>query len=435
MIFFLAVVFALLQSVTGLKSTQHVFKEASMHEKRKDIKILKKVTSRQDTAANMALTEGEVLDRSSLSAATGRLLSQHEVTFAIAEKNLDELSSILDRVSDPDHADYGNHLTKEQIFELTYNEEAYSAVVNFLLDNGLEITYTSESRDYVTARASVEVWEHVLNAHFYLFEQKGDLGTDAEAHHFVRTLEYHLPLEIAEHVTAAFGTVQLPIPRRRVHRTVKEEQSRSNAHSSRSLFTAQGFVTPALINNYYNIPVNTTGNSYASQAVFESLGERFSYYDLELFCDHFGIKQQTIDAVIGGHNVTYCTNPNVCGESNLDIQYLMGIAQEVNTTYYWVSPYVSWGEWLVKVNAMAKPPRVFSVSYGQPEMTMAASDKTQFNTQAQKLSLMGVSLVIASGDDGAPGVISSSFVQLHAGLPQHEPVCYVCRRYTRSRGQ
>ena len=402
-----AAVLALLQSAVGhISSLQHVFKEASMLELRKDIKILNKVTSRQD--GSKEALKYDVLDPGSWLAATAKLVSDHEVTFAIAEKNLDELSSILDRVSDPDHAEYGFHLTKEQIFSLTYNEEGYSAVVRFLNENGLTITYTSESRDYITARATVETWEYILNAHFYLLEQKDDSAYEADGHRFVRALEYHLPLEIAEHVTAAFGTVQLPIPRRRVHRATKSEGPRSKAQSTRGLFAAEGFVTPALINDFYNIPANTTGNSYTSQAVFESLGERFSYYDLELFCEQYDIKQQTVDVVIGGHNVTFCYNPNFCGESNLDIQYLMGIAQNVNTTYYWVSPYVSWGEWLVQVNAMAKPPRVFSVSYGQPEVTMSASDKTQFNTQAQKLSLMGVSLVIASGDDGAPGGVSSS---------------------------
>jgi tripeptidyl-peptidase I len=42
-----------------------------------------------------------------------------------------------------------------------------------------------------------------------------------------------------------------------------------------------------------------------------------------------------------------------------------------------------------------------SISYGTEESYLSSSEMSAFNTQAIKLSAMGVTLVAASGDDGA----------------------------------
>jgi len=53
-----------------------------------------------------------------------------------------------------------------------------------------------------------------------------------------------------------------------------------------------------------------------------------------------------------------------------------------------------------------EPPEVISISYGSVELAVGQDQLNTFDTQAQKLGLMGVTLLAASGDDGAAGASS-----------------------------
>ena len=69
-------------------------------------------------------------------------------------------------------------------------------------------------------------------------------------------------------------------------------------------------------------------------------------------------------------------------------------------TTYWYSD-LSFSDWLVTVADTVNPPLVFSISYGQEESYTSASELNAFSTQAIKLGAMGVTILVASGDDGA----------------------------------
>ena len=69
-----------------------------------------------------------------------------------------------------------------------------------------------------------------------------------------------------------------------------------------------------------------------SQSVFETASEVFSTSDLASFQATFGLPQQQPDA-INGNAVANCAGM-ACQEGNLDVQYMMGIAQGA-TTIYW----------------------------------------------------------------------------------------------------
>jgi len=59
--------------------------------------------------------------------------------------------------------------------------------------------------------------------------------------------------------------------------------------------------------------------------------------------------------------------------------------------------------WITGVANSATPSDVYTFSYSYPESYMTAAAMTSFNNQAMKLGVMGVTVVVASGDDGAPG--------------------------------
>ncbi len=79
-----------------------------------------------------------------------------------------------------------------------------------------------------------------------------------------------------------------------------------------------GHITPAVLNSYYNITTNT-GNTLASQAVFESLGQYYSPADLLQFEAYFDIPLYNVTTDIGGYesDAECIADANNCAEANL----------------------------------------------------------------------------------------------------------------------
>jgi tripeptidyl-peptidase-1 len=73
---------------------------------------------------------------------------------------------------------------------------------------------------------------------------------------------------------------------------------------------------------------------------------------------------------------------------------------KVSPTTYWYTDQ-SYIDFLISVANTPNPPLVFSISYGFDESSAGASYLNAFNTQAMKLGVRGVTIVAASGDDGA----------------------------------
>jgi tripeptidyl-peptidase-1 len=171
-----------------------------------------------------------------------------------------------------------------------------------------------------------------------------------------------------------------------------------------------GIITPALINEIYDIRSNI-GIPAATQAVYETENQTFSPSDLSIFFKRFKIPNQHISSDIGGHmwkKACKVDNGDICGEANLDVQYLMSTCQECPTTYWFVDTdeHYCWDfmiPWAVQVANMTHPPLVHSVSYGGPEAFTSHKLVRAFNLEAQKLGLQGVSIIVASGDDGVSG--------------------------------
>jgi len=60
-------------------------------------------------------------------------------------------------------------------------------------------------------------------------------------------------------------------------------------------------------------------------------------------------------------------------------------------------------EWIQAVAKNKAPPQVFSISYGGPEHLQNQPDMTQFSNEVCKMGLRGLTIFVASGDDGVAG--------------------------------
>ena len=138
-----------------------------------------------------------------------------------------------------------------------------------------------------------------------------------------------------------------------------------------------------------------------SQGIFTSNDKYYSDQDLLYFQQFFELPQRPVAVSIGGHmNHTKCEiNYGYCAEPNLDLSWMMSMSPLSPTTNYYTNLHFLF--WLIELANTVKPALVYSISYGSPELGYPASYRSAFTTYAIKLGTMGVTILTASGDDGA----------------------------------
>jgi len=288
-------------------------------------------------------------------------------------------------VSSPASPTYGNHLSLEEIGERFANTGAFERVLNWLKAKAVGRSFTIKStinKEFVILTAPAEELEELLSAEFYYYSHP---ETSVAVK---RTEGFSLPSEVATSIDFVGNTVHFP-----------STTTLIGAYKSQ----AQGTVSPSTIWSYYNVPSAPVSNAGATQSVFEALGQDFSPSDLVSFQQQFNLKQTPIANVIGPNDPTQCSsNPDNCGEANLDVQYILAIAQGAATTYWSINqnaedPFL---DWVVALANTTNPPVVHSISYGSLAKEDQVSDVFRFSLEICKLGLRGVTVIASSGDDG-----------------------------------
>jgi subtilase family serine protease len=109
-------------------------------------------------------------------------------------------------------------------------------------------------------------------------------------------------------------------------------------------------------------------------------------------------------------------------ESNADMMYLLAMCN--SPTYHYYTYFNSFGLWAQSVaNSGVLPPLVISVSYGNDESLYSESEYILFQTSAIKLGAMGVTMVIAAGDDGVHKGVARSNANFCGYKAQYPTSC------------
>jgi tripeptidyl-peptidase-1 len=164
-------------------------------------------------------------------------------------------------------------------------------------------------------------------------------------------------------------------------------------------------VTPSVIFKTYGIDAQTVTKSGKTniQSIGQFQGQYVSPTDLSAFCKAYDSQADcTISKYIGTNTAS---KPGI--ESMLDTEYITGVAEGVTT---WVYSYPSVDfcsdllTWAGDVAGESTHPNVVSLSYGSQKIDFCdKTTATRLSEDVQKLSAMGVTVVIASGDDGSGG--------------------------------
>lgn len=164
-------------------------------------------------------------------------------------------------------------------------------------------------------------------------------------------------------------------------------------------------VTPDVLKRSYGVPAGLVGSgasNRSTQAVAEFLAQYYSPEDLDAFRAAMGLPPLADVAVVGPNNASA---PG--GEATLDIQYLMGVAGNVTTTFWSVGGLHEGQErfltWLTDLQDADSPPLVHSVSYSDEMWTLSPAYVARINAELQKLGMMGLTILFCSLDDGVAG--------------------------------
>merc|ERR1712070_1291355 len=199
-----------------------------------------------------------------------------------------------------------------------------------------------------------------------------------------------LPASVAKHVETFTGAHGFPL----------------DASPSLGNASASGDVTPLVINKAYGIDPKSVKKSGKTniQAIGQFQGQYVSPTDLSKFCKQYDATADCSISKFIGKNTG--SQPGI--ESMLDVEYITGVAQGVQT---WVYSYPSFNfcsdllKWASDVAGESEHPNVVSLSYGSQKIGFCDSTTVKrLSEDVQKLGAMGVTVVIASGDDGSGGI-------------------------------
>ncbi|PIL23444.1 hypothetical protein GSI_14755 [Ganoderma sinense ZZ0214-1] len=332
------------------------------------------------------------------------------LTIALPQQNASGLHAALLDVSDPASENYGHHLSKAEVEQLVAPSSASSqAVAAWLSKNGITPESTSASGDMVTIQVPAAKANTLLNANFTTYVHEASNTT------MVRTLAYSLPDAVQDHIAFVYPTTQfIPPSKSRVEfKAIGAPTFSKRSHSKRAAVSAQcaQVITPACLQELYNIPPTPATAQGNSLGVSGFGGEVANPNDLQTFLAKVrpDIKNGTfsVQTLDGGSD-----NGQGTTEASLDIQYTVGVATNVPTTFISVGNQNQDGDlggFLDIINSLLKedkPPLVLTTSFGFDEAPFAqqAPDlaQTLCNAYAQ-LGARGTSVLFASGDGGVSG--------------------------------
>jgi tripeptidyl-peptidase I len=337
----------------------------------------------------------------------------HVVIFTVRERNMDVLKTILHQISDPKSKRYGDHMTKQEVNDLTYNADSHNNITKYLHASGAEVHRDESMGNTITARAPVGTWERIFNTEFNVYsvklENQDVKNGDPKLQTFIRSEKYSVPSKLHKHIASVLNTVQLPPMIARSHLLQRSPSRNEIGLSSRfSQGGSNTLMNPKRLNEVYNIDDNT-GHPKATQAIFGTSDFYFSPEDITRFQVQFNLPLQSVNQSTGNSSVSsaWCRDNAIypCVDGNLQVQYMMAMCSAPTTVYY--SDYLTHASWLQTIYNSPNTPLIATMTESYPEEYVSLYEVEDFENWAVKLGAIGVTVIVASGDDGAALPLSS----------------------------
>lgn len=329
---------------------------------------------------------------------------------ALAQNDFSGLEKALYAVSTPGSAQYGQHLSKEEVEAFVApSEETSAAVQSWLSANSLIATPISPAGDWLTFNITVEQANTLLDADFTTFTNEAT-GKDT-----IRTLSYSVPASLKEQISFVHPTVAFPIksvgsPIKKGVVNVVKAKSSANLSTNAVPASCASEVTPSCLQALYGIPTAKATQSSNKLTVSGFIEQYANQADLASFLQEFRSDLTgttfTLQTLDGGVNPQSVADAGI--EADLDIEYTVGIASGVPISF------LSIGEdnqddidgFLDEVNFLLSEsviPNALTTSYSFNEPDLPDSVATSLCNAYAQLGARGTSIFFSSGDGGVSG--------------------------------
>jgi tripeptidyl-peptidase-1 len=313
-----------------------------------------------------------------------------EFVIALRQNNIDTLTNLVNTISDPNSYFYGQYIQDPSYIQHLVSpnwETEIEPIYNWLENGGIEIT--DDFGDSLLCSGNIEDVSELFHVNLSLTSH-GD---------YLASTNYVIPDEFKQTIEFVDG-ISNRVPERPL---VKKYMSSSP--NSTAPIADNNYCGREVINRLYNITNLTNVSSGISLASIEYQGESgFSQDDLVTAQKLNSVPENNITHIVG--NDGYPDD-----ESQLDVQ-MMGINVPNADIWFWDG-----SKWLytlaVKMVNAQEIPDVISMSWGWSESDQCSicncSNLTshqyvnRVNNEYLKLAARGVTIMVSSGDAGAPG--------------------------------
>ncbi|KAF8311049.1 tripeptidyl peptidase A [Clavulina sp. PMI_390] len=345
--------------------------------------------------------------------ATGFPSPSHLITLriALAQPNLPLLEQHLLQIANPSHARWREHLTKEEVDDLTApSQEALGAVDSWLAEFGLDVdvhpTERTSANDWLVVHdVPISTAERLLNTTYSIFTHS-ETGKQV-----VRTTSYRVPAAVDEYVdvvqpTDYFGVGIKPLSS---GFTFEEESASATTFN----------ITLSQLKELYGITGYTPSGKHSRVGVTGYLEQYANLNDLELFYETFlpqaANTTLTVKLINGANN---SQNPaDAGGEAELDVQWAGGVSWPIPNTFYSTygrgqntnpnisyedngnEPYDVFLTYLLS-QPSSQLPQTLTTSYAEAESDVPLNYARKVCALYAAVGARGVSALHSSGDGG-----------------------------------
>ncbi len=316
----------------------------------------------------------------------------------------------------------GRHLSQQEFLDNYAADPAdFDKLRAFAHKNGLTVDEAGSSlaRRTIVLRGPIAKIEAAFGVTLNDYDFEG-----GKFHSYTGTIS--MPSEHVEPVEAVLGLDNHPIakPHFRVLNRELVENKKKHKPKPKPTPTAPAPAQTASFNppqvaQLYGFPTGVTGSGQTIGIL--ELGGGYNPSDLSAYFSGLGIAEPTVTAVSvdGGTNAP--GDPNGAdGEVALDIEVAGAIAPGANIAVYF-TPNSSQGFIDALTTALHDtangPPSVISISWGSAESTWTAQSLTAFDNAAQSAAALGITITVASGDNGSSDGQSGNNVDFPASSP------------------
>ncbi|KAI0294255.1 subtilisin-like protein [Multifurca ochricompacta] len=340
-----------------------------------------------------------------------------KLRLALVQNNIKGLEDALMAVSSPGSPKYRQFLTKEETEAFVApTPESVDAVTSFLSAHGITATKGSPAGDWLNIDVTVAQADALFDGQFTTFEHTAS-GTTS-----VRSLGYSIPASLKGHLDFVHPTItfpqdpnhqpvfSIPIPRRA---SLEARKPGGNITTDAVPASCASEVTPACLQALYGIPATMarpTGelNRIGVSGFFQQFPNKA---DLKSFLtslrpDLPSTTNFTMEPLNGGTESQVLSQAGV--EADLDIQYTIGVASGLPTTFFSVGSNGADGayDFVYIANFFAEGtylPQVFTTSYGFNEPNFPQPLAVRLCNAYTQLGGRGTTVLFSSGDGGVSG--------------------------------